>query len=466
MEQISGRSGEIVPPNAVEIERQVLGGLLIDPEAATHVEEVLAEDHFYVPAHKLIFQAIINLQRTGQPIDAVTVYTELTRMGKVDEAGGARYVSSLAQNISSAANIVPHANILLEKYVYRKMISISNEVASKAYQQELDAKDLLDLGQQRMLDLSMIFSKRTYEDMQSAVRTVLQHIEQVHLRKLETTAVPTGYIDLDDILGGFQKSDFIILAARPSMGKTALALAFARFAAVEKHQSLVFFSLEMSTPQLVTRLICSEGMINSQNVRTGRMTKEEQAKLPTVAGRLIKAPIYIDDTPSQNILEIRAKARRLKKEKDIKAVFVDYIGLVKGPSKVESREREISIISQSLKALAKELEIPVIALAQLNRAVEQDKDKRPALSNLRESGSLEQDADVVMFIHRPEYYARTEEERMRDKGKTNIIIAKHRNGPTGEVSLNFDKEFGRFSNVEVFDTNYEGAIPTISPNEF
>lgn len=439
------------PPAAIDVEKRVLGAMLIDPEAIPKVMEALEPTSFYLKGHQAIYESMLHLFKANEPVDTVTVFEELSKQKKIDVAGGAPYLTELSQNISSGANVEYHAEIVKEKALLRELITISHQIASSAYQGEGDAYEILDQGEHQIFEISQKRMKKSYTTMDDAIKETINHIELLHSDEYKKLAVPTGFYDLDEILGGFQKSDFVIVAARPSMGKTALALTLARNAAVQHNVPIALFSLEMSTVQLVTRLICAEGRLNAHQVRTGKLPAEDARQIAISGGKLKKAPLFIDDSPAQSILEVRAKCRRLKSEHKIGMVMIDYLQLMQGPARSESREREISQISQSLKALAKELEIPVIALAQLNRAVEARTDKRPLLSDLRESGSLEQDADVVMFINRPEYYGiETYEDGSSTEGISEIIVAKHRNGPTGLVKLRFVKDYARFENLEIF----------------
>jgi replicative DNA helicase len=439
---------DVKPPAAPEIEASVLGAMMIEKEAVAKAVELLTPVTFYVKAHKLIFDAMVALFEAGEAVDTVTVYEELKKREQVDEVGGAVYLSKISQNISSAANIEYHAKIILEKEILRGLISSSHEIARVAYEGTEDAFDLLDQAERKIFEITESHLKKSFAGMDRAVRDALEYIEAIHSKSNIKFSVPTGFYELDEMLGGFQKSDLVIIAARPSMGKTAFALTLARNAAIDHKIPVGIFSLEMSTMQLIIRMLCAEGRLNAHLVRTGKLPHEEGVKLSKNAHRLIEAPIFVDDTPAQTVLEIRAKARRLKVEKNIGMIIIDYLQLMQGPAKAESREREISHISRSLKSLAKELNIPVIALAQLNRAVEARTDKRPQLSDLRESGSLEQDADVVTFLYRPEYYGiKTDSEGNSLEGVTEVIIGKQRNGPTGDVKLAFIKEYARFENL-------------------
>jgi replicative DNA helicase len=439
---------DIKPPSVPEIEASVLGAMMIEKEAVPKAIELLTSNSFYLSEHKKIFEAMVSLFESGEPIDTVTLYDELKKREQLDEVGGAVYLSKLSQNISSAANIEYHAKIILEKEILRGLITSSHDIAKAAYEGTEDAFDILDNAERRIFEITESHLKKTFLGMDRAVRDALEYIEAIHSKTNQKFSVPTGFYELDEMLGGFQKSDLVIIAARPSMGKTALALTLARNAAIEHKIPVGIFSLEMSTMQLVIRMLCAEGRLNAHLVRTGKLPSSEGVKLSKNAHKLIESPIFVDDTPAQSVLEIRAKARRLKVEKNIGMVIIDYLQLMQGPAKAESREREISHISRSLKSLAKELNIPVLALAQLNRAVETRTDKRPQLSDLRESGSIEQDADVVIFLNRPEYYGMMKDENGNSlEGVAEVIVGKQRNGPTGDIKLAFIKEYARFENL-------------------
>ena len=440
---------DVKPPAATDIEASVLGAMMIEREAVPKAIELLSTESFYLKQHKLIFDAMISLFESGEPIDTVTLYEELKKREQAEEAGGAVYLSKLSQNISSAANIEYHAKIILEKEILRGLITSSHQIARAAYEGTEDAFDILDQAERKIFEITETHLKKSFTGMDRAVRDALEYIEAIHSNTKQKFSVPTGFYELDEMLGGFQKSDLIIIAARPSMGKTALALSIARNAAVDHKVPVGVFSLEMATMQLVIRMLCAEGRLNAHQVRTGKLPSEEGIKLSKNAHKLIESPLFIDDTPAQTVLEIRAKARRLKAERNIGMIVIDYLQLMQGPSNSESREREISHISRSLKSLAKELNIPVVALAQLNRAVETRNDKRPQLSDLRESGSIEQDADVVLFLNRPEYYGIKNfmDDGTSTDGVAEVIIGKQRNGPTGDIRLAFIKEYARFENL-------------------
>lgn len=449
------RSSTKLPPSAVEVEMSVLGAMLIENEAVPKAVEILKPEAFYDKKNRTIFEAMASLYEADEPIDTVSIYEELKKSGKIDEAGGAVYIAKLTQDISSAANVDYHARIVLEKWILRQLIHSSMEIANTAYEGSEDVFDLLDSAEAKIFQISEEGIKESFTSMDKAVKEAWELIEAIHAKKISSFSVPSGFFELDDLLGGFQKSDLIIIAARPSMGKTAFAMSAARNIAVDHNIPVGIFSLEMATIQLVTRLIASEVKINAHSLRTGKFKAEDGARVVRNIHRLRKAPIYIDDTPGISILELRAKARRLKNEKNVGMIIVDYLQLVNSSSSMESREREISTISRSLKGLAKELNIPVVALSQLNRAVESRTDKKPMLSDLRESGSIEQDADVVLFLYRPEVYGITaytngETGGESTEGIAEIIVSKHRNGPIGEVKLRFVKEFARFENLERF----------------
>jgi len=443
------------PPAAVEVEMAVLGAMLIDGDSVPKAIEILKQDSFYDKRNRIIFDAMASLYEANEPIDTVSVYEELKKSNKADEAGGAAYLSMLTQDISSAANIDYHARVVMEKWILRQLISSSMEIANSAYEENEDVFDLLDAAEGKIFQISEQGIKESFKSMDKAVKEALELIEAIHSKNISTFSVPSGYVELDDLLGGFQKSDLIVIASRPSMGKTAFALSAARNAAIEHNIPIAIFSLEMSTIQLATRLISAEARINAHNVRTGKFKAEEGAKISRTVHKLSKAPIYIDDTPAISILEIRAKARRLKNEKGIGLVIIDYLQLISPSFNMESREREISTISRSLKSLAKELNVPVVALSQLNRQLEARSDKRPMLSDLRESGSIEQDADVVVFLYRPEMYNITQYTSGDMNGESTegiaeVIIGKQRNGPTGEVKLKFLRDYARFENLDRF----------------
>lgn len=437
-----------VPPQAVDVEMAVLGAMLLEKEAIARALEVIDDTVFYKPAHQKIFAAMIALFERGEPVDLLTLIEELRRRGDLEKTGGEYYLTELTGKVTSAANVEYHAHIVLEKALMRQLITSSSEVMKRAFSDSEDALDLLDEAEQRIFQISEQRLKKTFVPMSEAVHQTMELLESIHGKHSGITGVPSGFSDLDNYTGGFQKSDLIIVAGRPSQGKTALVLSIARNASVLHNYPIGFFSLEMSTQQLVMRLICAEARVDAHSVRTGRLPEDEWKKLSTSVGRLYKAKMLIDDTPALGILELRAKARRLKAEHNVGLIIVDYLQLMQGPKNAQSREQEISMISRSLKALAKEIGVPVVALSQLNRAVEARSDKRPVLADLRESGAIEQDADVVLFVHRPEMYGiEKDEEGQPTEGTAEIIVGKQRNGPTGKARLAFVRHYARFENL-------------------
>jgi replicative DNA helicase len=445
-EKVAGRQLPAIP----EVEQLVLGAMLIDKEAQSNAFSLLRPDAFYDPKNKVIFEAMMALDNAKEPIDFISTLEELKKNPKKPDVNFAVYLAELSQNVTSAANSEYHCRLVLEKWILRQIISISLEMAAKAYDQTEDVFDLLDNAESQIFKIAELGLKQSYTPFKDAIKNALEYIESIHSKTISNYAVPTGFFELDDMLGGLQKSDLLIVAARPAMGKTAFALSLARNAALDYNVPIAIFSLEMSTVQLATRFISSEARINSHLLRTGKFKAEEGLKISKVVDRLIKAPIYIDDTPGQSVMEIRAKCRRLKAERNIGLIIIDYLQLMSASTRVESREREISTISRSLKALAKELDVPVIALSQLNRAVEEQKDKRPMLSHLRESGAIEQDADIVMFLYRPSVYGITQfSDGTPTEGIAEVIIAKHRNGPTGDVKMAFLSDYARYENLEL-----------------
>ncbi len=449
-----------VPPQAIDIEASILGAMLLEKEAIAKALEVLDDSAFYKPAHQSIFKAMIALFERSEPVDLITLSEELRRRGELEKVGGEYYLTELTSKITSAANVEYHAHIVLEKALMRQLISTSSQIINRAYNETEDPLELLDEAERSIFDISEQRMKKSFVSMDSAVHKTMDLLQSIHGKHSGVTGVPSGFIDLDALTGGFQPSDLIIIAGRPSQGKTAFALSVARNAAVMDDVPIGIFSLEMSVQQLVMRLMCAEARVDAQKVRTGRLPEDEWRKLSTSVGRLYKAKIFIDDTPALSILELRAKARRLKAEHNVGLIVIDYLQLMQGP-RAQSREQEISGISRSLKALAKDLNIPVVALSQLNRAVEARSDKRPALADLRESGAIEQDADVVIFVHRPEMYGIEEQKNKSTQGLAEIIVGKQRNGPIDTVELHFVKEYARFENSAGFRA--EQLIPGEAP---
>ena len=435
---------ERIPPQSIEAEMAVLGSMLIDNEAVSKAIEILDETAFYRSAHRKIFQAAVKLFEAQEKVDMLTVSNQLEKMGCLEEVGSAYFLTELVNQVPSAASVEHYAKIVLEKSLLRKLISISTEIASEAYEAREDAVELIDTAEQKIFSLSERKLRKGFLSIDPILHDTFEIIDGYHKRKGSVTGIPTGFRELDKLTSGFQNSDLIIVAGRPSMGKTAFCLNIARNAAVKHRIPVGVFSLEMSNTQLAMRMLCSEARVDSHKVRTGTLPNNQWSDLSKVVGNLSDAPIYIDDSAALSVLEIRAKARRLKAEKDVGLLIIDYLQLVRGPKSSESRQIEISMISQSLKALAKELEVPVVALSQLSRDVEsRGGDRKPILSDLRESGAIEQDADVVMFIYRPEVYGPVE-----FPGHAEIIIAKQRNGPTGKVELHFHKEYVLFADLD------------------
>ncbi len=437
-----------VPPQAVDVEMAVLGAMLLEKGALAKAIEILDESCFYKPAHQRIFEAMTALFERSEPVDLITLIDELRRRAELEKIGGEFYLTELTTKVTSAANVEYHAHIVLEKALMRQLIVSSSEVISRAYNETEDALDLLDEAEQKIFQISEQRMKKSFVTMNTAVHSTMEMIESIHGKHSGVTGVPSAFTEVDNYTGGFQKSDLIIVAGRPSQGKTAFVLSVARNASIIHDVPVGFFSLEMSSQQLVLRLICAEARVDAHSVRTGRLPEDEWRKLSTSVGKLYKAKIFIDDTPALSVLEIRAKARRLKAEHNVGLIVVDYLQLMQGPKNAQSREQEISTISRSLKALAKEINIPVVALSQLNRAVEARGDKRPVLADLRESGAIEQDADVVLFVHRPEMYnIMNDENNESTEGIAEIIIGKQRNGPTGTARMAFIKQYARFENL-------------------
>jgi replicative DNA helicase len=437
-------TGVRIPPHSLESEESVLGAVLIDNEAInTAVERVQADD-FYRAAHRAIFQAMLSLSDAREPVDVVTLSQKLRSLGKLDEAGGIEYLSRLASAVPSAANIGYYAKVVKEMSLRRRIIHEASDIIEDAFKDGGDVEGFLDTTEQRILNVSDYRISKSFYRVGELVQDSIKLVEELYDRKEPITGAPTGFDRLDTMTAGFQPSDLIIIAARPSMGKTALALSICNHIGIHRGLVAAFFSLEMSKEQIVLRMLCSEARVDNSKVRTGHLGERDFPKLVDAASRIAEAPIYIDDTAALTISELRAKARRLHRESPLSILMVDYLQLMRSPAYSNSREQEISDISRSLKALAKELKIPVIALSQLNRSVESRTDKRPIMSDLRESGAIEQDADVIMFIYRDEVY----NPDSADKGVSELIIAKQRNGPTGTARVAFSSHLTRFDNLE------------------
>lgn len=465
MSDLAEQLGKL-PPQAVEIEEAVLGALMLERDALTNVIEILKPQSFYKDSNKTIFEAIVQLFNNSEPVDIKTVVHQLRKNGQLELVGGAYYVSELTTKVNSAANIEYHARIIAEQSIKRELIRISSEIQSDAYEDTMDVFKLLDKAEQSLFDISESHIRKNYDKMSSLLHQAIEEIEKKKDRKDGLTGVPSGFTALDRVTSGWQPSDLIIIAARPGMGKTAFVVSAMRNAAVDHKKPVAIFSLEMSSIQLVNRLISSEAELESDKIKRGDMADYEWEQLLHKTSRLSDAPIFIDDTPALSILELRAKSRRLVAQHGVSLIIIDYLQLMSGDASKNgggNREQEIASISRALKGIAKELNIPVIALSQLSRAVEtRGGDKRPQLSDLRESGSIEQDADMVMFLYRPEYYGMTQDENgMPLNGVGEVIIAKHRNGKLEDVRLKFIGKFTKFEDLDVstFDSGYGNSFP-------
>lgn len=440
-----------IPPQNIEAEQAVLGAMMLEHNAVVAAMEKLRPGDFYREVHRTIFEAMEHLHHDNKEVDVITLPEELRRMKKLDDVGGLEYILSLPNLVATAANIEYHANIVAEKALARNIITTCTELTSEAYDGEKEPEDLLDDAERRILQISESKRRGDFAPVGVVVEETLDKITKLYENKAGITGLPTGFRDLDRLTSGLQPSDLILVAARPSMGKTAFTLNIAQNVGVKQHKTVAFFSLEMSQEQLVQRLLCQIAHIDSQKLRTGQLNSDDEwTKLTDACDKLYQAPIYIDDTPGISVTEMRSKARRLKAEHGLDLIIVDYLQLMQGRNS-ESRQQEISEISRSLKALARELKVPLIALSQLSRSVESRQDKRPMLSDLRESGALEQDADIVSFLYREDYYDKETE----NQHITEIILAKHRNGPVGSVKLYFKGEYTLFLNL---DTTHEDRL--------
>ena len=434
-----------MPPASVEAEQAVLGAMLLKPDAVTTAAEELSADDFYRETHRLIYEAMMELKDRTEPVDLVTLTEQLKKADKLAKIGGIPALSLIANSVPTAANVHYHARIVHEKAQLRSLISAATEIAGAAYESADEVEDIMDNAEKRILAVSSGKRSKDFVPLQEILLDTLEQIDARYNNKGSITGLPTGFTELDHLTAGLQKSDLILVAARPSMGKTAFTLNIAAHVVLRAREPVAFFSLEMSKEQLVQRLLCSEGRIDSQRLRVGELEEKEWGDLIDTANRLSAAPLYIDDTPSITVMELRSKARRLKAEHGLSLIVIDYLQLMQGRASKngDNRQQEISEISRSLKALARELNVPVIALSQLSRSVESRQVKRPMLSDLRESGSLEQDADIVMFLYREDYY----DPETENKNITEVIIAKHRNGPVDTVDLTFLKQFTKFGNL-------------------
>ena len=441
-------------PQSIEAEQAVLGAMLSSKDAISKALQWVRSHHFYKESHSKIFLVMSDLFDKGEPIDTISVINKLKKNKQIDDVGGAYFITGLVESVPTAANVESYAKIVLEKFMLRELIRASHELSKDAYNDRQDVGEILDAAEQTIFAITQDRLRGGFMPIDGILHETFQNLDRIASNPGSVTGVASGLIDLDEITSGFQKGDLVIIAGRPSMGKTALALSIMRNAAIDFKIPVGMFSLEMANHQLAQRLLCAEGRVDSHLVRTGKLPKNQWQNLSRAVGSLAEAEIYLDDTPAITVLELRAKARRLKAEKNLGLLIVDYLQLMQGPRNIESRQQEISNISRSLKALAKELDIPVIALSQLSRAVEQRSEHRPQLSDLRESGAIEQDADVVIFLYRSWVYSREEEE----KGRAQAIVAKQRNGPIGIVDLSFIDRFARFESVSAFE-ELESEVP-------
>lgn len=436
---------EKIPPQSIEAEIAVLGSMLIEEQAVAKAIEIIDESVFYKEVHRTIFKTITELFSKNSVVDMVTIIEELRKKGELEGIGGAPYITNLTSSIPTAANIEHYARIVKEKSILRQLINNATEIVQECYESSSDADKILDRAEMLVFEItSKNIEQKSSILLKDIIKDSIEIIDNLYQRKESITGIPTGFSEFDIITAGLQRSDLIVVAGRPSMGKSALVACIAENAGVVGNIPVAFFSLEMSKEQLVQRMLWSHARVNAQRVRTGFLSQSDWPRLVNAAGKLSEAPIYIDDTPALGILELRAKARRLKAQYDIKLIILDYLQLMQGRIGSENRQQEISEISRSLKALARELQVPIIAVSQLSRAVEQRAEHRPQLSDLRESGAIEQDADVVILLLREEYYNPNIEEK---KGLAELIIAKQRNGPTGIVNLTFISEYTRFENL-------------------
>ena len=436
-----------IPPHDIEAEQAVIGSMLTDKDAIMSAVETLKPEDFYREDNKIIYEAILNLYNRADPVDIITLKTELQSMKQLEVVGGLEYIAQLPDKVPTTANVEQYIKIVEEKSALRALIKTANELISLGYDQTQDVEDILDSAERKIFDVIQNRNQKGYSAIKDILVDSFTQLEQLYNQKQHITGVPTGFADLDYITAGLHKSDLVIVAARPAMGKSAFALNLASNAAVRYNTPVAIFSLEMSKEQMTNRILCSEAMVDSNKVRTGKVEDDDWQKLAEASGNLSQAQIFIDDTPGISVMEIRAKCRKLKLEKNIGMVVIDYIQLVQGSNKRNgSREQEISEISRSLKILAKEINVPVIALSQLSRSVEQRPDHRPMLSDLRESGAIEQDADIVMFLYRDDYYNPDTDK----KNIAEVILAKHRGGSTGTVELLWLGNYTKFANLDKY----------------
>ena len=444
--EVSNELGTI-PPQALDLEEAVLGALMIEKESILKVQEILKPESFYKEVHQIVYQAILDLSSQLEPVDLFTVYQQLLRKNKLEEVGGRSFLVSLTQKVGSAAHIEFHAKIIAQKFVQRELIRASTDIQRRSFDPDTDVTDLIEFAEGEIFKVASGNIKRDVQDSKSIIAQTLQRIEEARKRPEGISGVPCGFTDIDKLTSGWQPSDLVIIAARPSMGKTAFVLSLARNMAIEFKKSVAFFSLEMSNIQLMTRLLVAESELDSNLIKNGRLSQDQWAHLEKSLQPLSDAKLFIDDTPSLSIYEFRSKVRRLKAIHDIDVIIIDYLQLMTGANETKgNREQEVASISRALKAIAKELNVPILALSQLNRGLQARTDKRPQLSDLRESGSIEQDADIVAFIHRPEYYGLREDENQNSTdGLAEIIFAKHRNGATETIKMRFRKNLAKFS---------------------
>lgn len=435
-----------VPPQNQDAERSTLGSMLLDKDAIFRAVEILHAEDFYKEAHRMIFEAVVNLANRNEAVDLITVTEELRQKNQLEGVGGIPYLTSLVNSVPTAANVEFYARIVEEKALLRGLIRTATQIVSQGYDGTEEVEKILDQAEQAIFNVAQRRTTRGYSLLKETLNQAFEKIEKIFETKGGVTGIPTGYADFDRYTAGLQPSDLIILAARPSMGKTTFALNIAQYAAVEMKIPTIVFSLEMSKEQLAMKLLCAEAGVDNQRIRTGALTDADWPRLSRALGRLSEARMYIDDTPGVSVMEVRAKARRIKAEEGLGLIIIDYLQLMQGRAKSENRQQEVSEISRGLKALARELSVPVIALSQLSRAVEQRTVKIPALADLRESGSLEQDADIVLFLYRDDYYNPETEK----KNITDLIIAKHRNGPLGNVEFFFQKDCSKFVGMDRF----------------
>lgn len=436
-------AGERLPPQNLEAEQSVLGSLILEKDALFTAMELLRESDFYRTAHQRVFQSIVALSEKGEPVDLVTLADELKSRRLLEEVGGTAFLVSLANAVPTAANVAYYAKIVREKAILRSLISSCTEIVTSSYDSPDNVDEFLDQSEQKIFEVGRRGKSQGFSPLKEVLVQAFERIERLYDDQKGVTGISTGFLDLDEISSGLQESDLVIVAARPSMGKTTLALNVAHHIAVREKKPTAFFSMEMSREQLAQRLLCAQAHIDSQSLRRGYLSQDDWKKLTRAVGPLSDAPLYIDDSASLSVMEIRSKARRLKAEKGLEAIFVDYLQLMRGHGRAENRQQELSEISRSLKALAKELNLPVVALSQLSRAVEKRPDRRPILSDLMESGGIEANADMVLFIYREAYYMRDTE-----KGNTaEVIVAKQRNGPTGTIELYFLDRYNKFVNI-------------------